>query len=350
MTSETLDGFDGWASLRTRAWVVAEIGNNHCGRLDLALKLVDAAADCGCDAVKFQTRHNSSLFTTAFGNSAYTGRNSYGDTYLEHRHCLELGFDAMRVICSRAHKRGLVCFSTPFDIPSVHFLEELNVPMYKVASYDLRNFPLLERLRETRKPVILSTGGAELGDIRAALTVIDAPQRTAILQCTSQYPLQWADVNLAVIVRYVNEFGAKLGPRIGFSDHTNGISLVTAAYAMGARIFEKHFTLDRTLPGTDHALSLEPVGMRKYVRDLRRIEQAMGDGDKRALPCEQSAHTKLGKSLYTDGPHRAGDVLRLKVCSPGGHTPPNCFEYYSKRRATRDLPDEHPIEHTDAMP
>jgi N-acetylneuraminate synthase/sialic acid synthase len=263
-------------------YVIAEIGHNHQGSLEKCRELFRAAKECGADAVKLQKRDNRSLYTRAMYDKPYENENSFGPTYGAHREALELGRDAYVDLQRYAAELGVTFFATAFDVPSADFLAKLDVPAYKIASGDLKNLPLLRYVARIGRPVIVSTGGATLDDVRRAADAIgEINPRLGILQCTATYPTEPEQMNLRVISSLREQFPEAC---IGLSDHYNGIAMAVAAYVLGARIIEKHFTLNHTWRGTDHALSLEPVGMRKMVRDLRRARAALGDGVKRVVP------------------------------------------------------------------
>src|SRR6476646_11034388 len=248
-------------------YVIAEIGHNHQGSLEKCRDLFRAAKECGADAVKLQKRDNRSLYTRAMYDKPYENENSFGPTYGAHREALELGRDAYVELQRYAAELGVTFFATAFDVPSADFLAELDVPAYKIASGDLNNLPLLRYVARIGRPVIVSTGGATLDDVRRAADAIgEINPRLGILQCTATYPTEPEQMNLRVISSLREQFPEAC---IGLSDHYNGIAMAVAAYVLGARIIEKHFTLNHTWRGTDHALSLEPVGMRKMIRDLR---------------------------------------------------------------------------------
>lgn len=308
----------------TDAYVVAEIGHNHQGSLEQARELYRRAAECGVNAVKLQKRHNPTLFTKRLYDAPYDNENSFGATYGEHREALEFGRSEYLELKAFCAELEIDFFATAFDLPSVDFLEEVDLPAYKVASADIRNTPLLNALAQTGKPVIISTGGASMESVVAAYDVLaanDAP--TAILQCTAGYPAAWDELDLRVIQTYREEFPSAV---VGLSSHDNGIAMAIAAYALGARIIEKHFTLDRTWRGTDHKFSLEPQGMGKLVRDLRRLEQALGDGTKCVYESEKAPIVKMSKSLVAARDLPAGHVLRaqdIAMKSPGDGLAPS---------------------------
>jgi sialic acid synthase len=292
----------------TACFVIAEIGHNHQGDLEKAKALMRAAADCGADAVKVQKRDNRSLFTRELYNAPYDNENSFGATYGEHRDALELDRDAFLVLRTLARELGLVFFSTAFDAPSVDFLAELEMPIYKVASGDLRNLPLLRYIAALGKPMVVSTGGARIEDVdRAVETILPLNEQLCVLQCTAAYPVSVEELNLGVITTYRERYDDVV---IGLSDHQDGIAMSIVAYMLGARVIEKHFTLSHTWKGTDQAFSLVPEGMRKLIRDLARIPVAIGDGTKRPLASEEKPLQRMGKKLVAARALPAGHVIR----------------------------------------
>lgn len=308
----------------TDCYVIAEIGHNHQGDLDKALQMFHRAKECGVDAVKLQKRDNRSLYTAEMYNRPYDHENSFGATYGEHREFLEFGRDEYVELRRCARELGLTFFATAFDVPSADFLESLGTPAYKIASGDLRNLPLLRHVARFQKPVVASTGGASMEEVeRAYETMAAINPRVAMLQCTASYPTEAEHMNLRVIETFRTRFPAAV---IGLSDHFNGIAMAVVAYTLGARIIEKHFTLNHTWKGTDHALSLEPIGMQKMIRDLQRARMAVGDGTKRALPVEAGAIVKMGKKLVAARPLPSGHLVSerdLAIKSPGDGLPPS---------------------------
>lgn len=307
----------------SECYVIAEIGNNHQGSLEQAKLLFAEAKRCGADAVKVQKRDNRTLYTRAYFNKPYENENSFGPTYGGHREALEFGRTEYEELRAYAEEIGIAFFATAFDQPSADFLADLDMPAYKIASGDLTNTPLVRHVAEIGKPVILSTGGATLCDVERAFAVAtDVNPQVALLQCTAGYPAAWDELNLEVIRSYREAFPRTV---VGLSSHDNGIAMATAAFAMGARIVEKHFTLDRSLRGTDHSFSLEPQGLRKMVRDLRRLRAALGDGEKRSYPSEAGPLEKMSKRLVATRDLLPGHVLEpgdLAARSPGGGLPP----------------------------
>lgn len=326
-------------------FVIAEIGHNHMGKLDVCMEMFRVAKECGADAVKLQKRDNRSIYTKALYNQTYDNPNSYGTTYGEHREALEFGLSEYTQLKAYAKELGIIFFSTAFDLNSADFLQSLDMPLYKVASGDLKNTPLLKRIAQTGKPMILSTGGGTLDDVRRALDVISPiNHQVAVLQCTAAYPCDFAELNLRVIETLRKEFSDNV---IGLSDHDNGIAMSVAAYVLGARIIEKHFTLNRANRGTDHAFSLEPIGLRKMVRDLKRTRLALGDGVKRQYPSEAKPLAKMAKALYAASDLKAGSTLTIEYVafkSPGdnGLAPYN-LDSYLGRKLTKDIREDEPF-------
>jgi sialic acid synthase len=305
-------------------FVIAEIGHNHQGSLEKALDLVHAAADCGVDAVKFQKRDNATLYTRRFYDSPYESENAFGPTYGLHREALELGREEWIELSACARELGVAFVAAAFDFPSAEFLAELDISAFKFASGDLHSTPLLRQVAGYGKPIILSTGGATMEDIeRAVEIVLPINRQVCILQCTASYPAEVEDLNLRVIEELRERFPELV---VGLSDHQNGIAMAMVAYMLGARVIEKHFTLNHAWKGTDHAFSLMPEGMRRLVRDLHRIPPALGDGIKRPLDCEQPALVKMGKKLVAARDLQAGHVLAeedvaIKSPADGGLKP-----------------------------
>jgi sialic acid synthase len=320
-------------------FVIAEIGHNHQGSLEKAKELFRVAKDCGVDAVKLQKRDNRTLFTRAFFDSPYDNENSFGPTYGLHREALELGPDVWRELVQEARQLGLTLIAAAFDAPSADFLAELDIPAFKIASADIVNLPLLRQVAAYGKPVVLSTGGATIEDVdRAVETIVPLNPQLCILQCTSAYPVEVSELNLSVITLLRERYPELV---IGLSDHQDGISMALVAYMLGARVIEKHFTLSHTLKGTDHAFSLMPEGMRKLVRDLRRVPVALGDGVKRRYPSEESPLRKMGKQLVAARDLAAGHVLApedVAIKSPAdGGLPPYELDALVGRRLARPL-------------
>lgn len=304
-------------------YVIAEIGHNHQGKLDVAKEMFKVAKECGANAVKLQKRHNKELFTKEYYEKAYDNENSYGKTYGEHRETLEFNWDQYKELYAYAKEIGVTFFSTAFDFKSADFLEELGAPAYKMASADLKNTPLLKYVAKFQKPMIISTGGGTMEDVeRAYNAIMPINPRLAILQCTAGYPAKFEELNLNVLTTFRKRFPDVV---VGLSSHDNGISMPLVAYMLGGRVVEKHFTLNHTWKGTDHAFSLEPEGFRKMVRDLGRARVSLGDGTKKVHDSEVQPIIKMGKSLVAARQLPVGCRLTQQdvvIKSPGGGLAP----------------------------
>jgi sialic acid synthase len=290
-------------SSRGPALIVAELGQNHNGSLLLAEQLIDAAAWAGADAVKFVKRDLESELSREARGRRYDSRHAFGSTYGEHRRALELSADDHAILAARVRRHGLVYIATACDLPSAALLEHLHVDAFKIASRDLNNLPLLRCVAARQKPVVLSTGMADLTEIDAAADVLRGSGCSfCLLQCTSLYPTPVSEIHL----RSMSTLAARYGVAVGFSDHSTGILLPPVAVAMGAAMVEKHLTLDRNLKGTDHACSLEPDEFRQLVANVREVETALGRADKPLAKGVAAVRSKLGRSLVTRLPLTAG--------------------------------------------
>ncbi|WP_214103841.1 N-acetylneuraminate synthase family protein [Acrocarpospora catenulata] len=320
------------------AYVIAEIGHNHEGDLAKAEELLRRAAASGASAAKLQKRDNKRLFTRRMYDEPYTGRNSYGATYGLHREALEFGRREYRELAVLAAELGIDFISTAFDFGSVDFLAELDLPAIKMASADLTNIPLLTYAAKVGKPLIVSTGAADMDAVRRACdAILPINPELALLQCTAVYPATPAELNLSVITTYRAEFPTTV---IGFSGHDLGPELSWTAFALGARVIEKHLTLDRTRPGSDHHFSLEPQDLAALVEGLRRNREALGDPVKRLLPQERLALRKMGKKLVAGRPLRAGHRLTgedIAIRSPGDGLSPDQMTLVLGRCLAQDL-------------
>ena len=319
-------------------YVIAEIGHNHQGSLEKCKELFRVAKQCGVSAVKLQKRDNRTLFTRAMFDQPYNSENAFAETYGAHREILEFGREEYLELKQLALELKISFFATAFDLPSVGFLAELDMPAYKIASADLNNIPLIRQVAAIGKPVLLSTGGGTLEEVqRAADTILAVNSQLGILQCTASYPCEVELLNLRVIETYRRQFPDVV---VGLSAHDNGIAMPLVAYMLGARIVEKHFTLNRALKGTDHAFSLAPDGMRKMVRDLHRAYVALGDGVKRVFPEEKLPLLKMGKKLVAARDLPEGHVLcagDIAIKSPNDGLPPYHFDEMLGRKLRKPL-------------
>jgi N-acetylneuraminate synthase/N,N'-diacetyllegionaminate synthase len=291
--------------------VIAEAGVNHNGSLDMALRLVDAAADAGADVVKFQTFKTERVVTRRAAKADYqkTG-GSDGQTMYEMLKRLELSDDDFRAIADHARRCGII-FMSKGHREDIDFLVELGVPALKIDSAAVVYYSLLRKAAGMGLPVILSTGGSKLGEVEKALDILadhgDPP--VALLHCTTAYPAPPDQVNL----RAMATLRAAFGLPTGYSDHTEGIEIPVAAAALGACVIEKHFTLDRTLPGPDHKASLEPQELRRMVDGIRKVEQALGDPRKRPTELERRNMQVMRRSLVAERDIAAGERLEADM-------------------------------------
>jgi N-acetylneuraminate synthase len=271
-------------------FVIAEIGINHNGDVDLATRLVDVAVDAGCDAVKFQKRTPELCVPPE--QRDLRRETPWGTmTYLEYRERIEFGADEYRVIDAHCRTRGIPWFVSPWDEPSVDFTEQFDPPCYKLASASLTDGALIDRVALTGRPVILSTGMSSMDEIRAGVARLPM-DRALVAHSTSAYPCEPEELNLRMIDTLAAEFGCP----IGYSGHEVGLQTTVAAVVLGATFVERHITLDRAMWGSDQAASIEPGGLRRLVRDIRVVEQALGDGVKRVYDSELPVRDRLRRA------------------------------------------------------
>ncbi|MBI5526034.1 MAG: N-acetylneuraminate synthase family protein [Deltaproteobacteria bacterium] len=319
-------------------YVIAEVGHNHQGDVEKAKQMFQMAKFCGADAVKLQKRHNKGLYTLEQYNKPYDNENSFGRTYGQHREALEFGRDEYKALKRFAKKIGITFFATAFDFKSADFLEDLDMPAYKIASGDLKTLPLLRHVAKFGKPMIISTGGATMDDIQRVYdALMPVNRQLCFLQCTATYPTQPEELDLKVIETMRSRFPDVV---IGLSDHYNGIAMAVVAYLLGARVIEKHFTLNHSWKGTDHAFSLEPIGLQKMIRDLHRVRIALGDGTKKVHKNEAGPLVKMGKKIVAARPLKKGHVLTrrdLALKSPGDGLAPYEMERTVGKRLKKSL-------------
>ena len=272
-------------------YVIAEIGINHNGDIEIAKKLMDVAAQSGCDAVKFQKRtpeicvpedQKSVLRETPWGTM----------TYFDYKKRIEFEDAEFKIIDIHAKKLNIDWFASPWDVPSVDFLEKFEVPCHKIASACVTDIELLSAINQTQKTTILSTGMSSIDEIdKAVATLVDVP--LAIAQSTSTYPCVASELNLRALISLAERYNVPTG----YSGHEHGLQATIAAVALGATFIERHITLDRSMWGTDHSASLEPAGLQRLVRDIRIVEEALGDGVKQVYPSEIPVRAKLRRVL-----------------------------------------------------
>ena len=331
----------------TRTLIIAEAGVNHNGDISLMRQLVDAAADAGADLVKFQTFNADRLVTTNARKAEYQSRASEVE---ESQHVmlrrLELTREMHEEIIVHCQRRGIAFFSSAFDIESIDLLVGLGIEFFKVPSGEITNLPFLRHMGRFGKHVLLSTGMSSLGEVEAAMDALEqagtSRELITVLHCTTEYPTSMADVNLRAMISMRDAFGVAMG----YSDHTPGIEVSIAAVALGASVIEKHFTIDRTLPGPDHQASLEPAELKAMVRGIRNIEIALGDGVKRVAPSEVLNKAVARKSIVAAVAIRIGEVFtesNLAVKRPGTGLSPMRWDEVIGRIAIRDFDPEEAI-------
>lgn len=328
--------------------IIAEAGVNHNGDLALARQLIDAAVDAGVDLIKFQTFNADRLVTTQAKKADYQNQNTdAGESQHTMIRRLELTRGMHEALIAHCKSRGIQFFSTGFDVESIDMLLELGLDSFKIPSGEITNLPYLRHVGRYSKPVMLSTGMSTLGEIEAALDVLEQAgtprNRITVLHCNTEYPTPMADVNLRAMLTIRDAFGVA----VGYSDHTSGIEVAIAAVALGATVIEKHFTLDRNLPGPDHKASLEPRELKAMVAAIRNIEQALGDGIKRPSASEAKNKPIVRKSLVAACAIRAGEVfgeINLAVKRPGMGISPMRWDEVMGRKASRDFAVDELIE------
>ncbi len=318
-------------------FIVAEIGNNHQGKLELAQQLIEEAAKSGADAVKFQKRHIPSMLTKQLYNSPYNGSHSFGKTYGEHREALELSVEEFEKLKAFAEDLGLVFFSSVWDEVSLKQMVEIGVEIVKISSADLVNIPLLRKAASTQRIIFLSTGMSTLEEIDKAVSEIKKQNETLVLlHCNSSYPCKEEKIALPVITTLKQRYNTL----VGYSGHEKGIGPSIASVALGACVVERHFTLDKTFSGTDHKVSLLPEEFKQMVKSIREVEKAMSIKEKKVCLEEVKNAKKLRKSIVAATNISNGELLtdkNITVKSPGTGLSPIYWDNVIGKKATRDF-------------
>ena len=271
-------------------FIIAEIGNNHNGNLDTAKELIKTAKEAGADAVKFQVKNIEKSFSKELLDSTYVNENSFGKTYREHKMALEFSEEQMKELYDFAAKMNIICFSTPFDIDSVDMLERIGNPIYKISSFHVTDLKLIEYVCQTKKPIIISTGMSTIEEIDKAIELIKKYTKDfVVMHCVSCYPTEDKDINLNVIPTLKNRYNCP----VGYSGHERGIAITASTVLLGSCAIERHFTLDRTMKGPDHASSVEPIGLNDIVTRSKKMFNAMGISEKNVLDCELKNRKKF---------------------------------------------------------
>jgi len=323
-----------------KCFIIAEAGVNHNGDIDIAKKMIDAAKDAGADAIKFQTFIPEDLVTESAGKAEYQKETTDSkESQQDMLKKLVLKKTDFQKLTEYAKKKNFLFLSTPFDFKSVDILEECNVPAYKVPSGEITNWPLLKYIAEKGKPMIISTGMSNLGEVEAALNIIKNVRKLddiMLLHCVSNYPASVESINLNAMKTLEQAFGLP----VGYSDHTEGITISIAAAALGAKVVEKHFTLDKNMEGPDHKASIEPSELRDMINAIRQVEKARGDGKKRAMPEELEIRDVARKSVVAaedipEGTTITEEMLTMK--RPGTGIPSMHIEFIVGRTAKQKI-------------
>lgn len=334
--------------MTSRTLIIAEAGVNHNGDLELAKKLIDAAAEAGADLVKFQTFNADRLVASTAKKAAYQIQATDSrESQHEMLRRLELTEDMHKELIAHCAARDIGFFSTGFDIKSVDLLMSFGQNHFKIPSGEITNLPYLRHIGQLGRPVILSTGMATMEEIKSALQILEnsgTPKKSiTVLHCTTEYPTPMPEVNLRAMISIRDNFGVK----VGYSDHTLGIEVAIAAVALGATVIEKHFTLDRNLPGPDHKASLEAKELKAMVAAIRSIEVALGDGIKRPAPSETKNIPVARKSIIASKAIQAGEIFKtenLTTKRPGTGISPMRFDEVLGMKARRNFAEDDLIE------
>ena len=329
----------------SKVFIIAEAGVNHNGSLDLAYQLIDVAKDAGADAVKFQTFKAENVVSKLADKAEYQKKTTGSDkSQLGMIKELEISFDDFIKLKKYCDKKGIMFLSTPFDHPSIDFLYNL-IDIYKIPSGEIINYPYLKYITAKNKPIIMSTGMANLGEVEEAINTIrsvNSKVKISLLHCTTNYPTPYEEVNL----KAMQTLAAAFKLPVGYSDHTLGIEVPVAAVAMGAKIIEKHFTLDKKLPGPDHKTSLEPNELNEMVKAIRNIEKALGDGIKKLNKSEIEIMKVVRRSLITNRDIRAGKIIKesdIVIKRPGTGILPKFKEIIIGMRLANDIRQDEPF-------
>ena len=330
-----------------RTLIIAEAGVNHNGSLELAKQFIDAAAVAGVSYVKFQSFKAEKLVTKEAEQAEYQQRNAADSSQYTMLKKLELTHRQHEELVAHCKQKGVRFLSTAFDLESIEYLHSLNLGLWKIPSGEITNFPYLKKIAQYGEPVIMSTGMCSMDDVEQALNVLLehglTKEQITLLHCNTEYPTPMQDVNLKAMLQLRDKFGIK----VGYSDHTKGIEVPIAAVALGAEVIEKHFTLDRTLPGPDHKASLEPNELKAMVDAIRNIEQALGDGQKHVSASEEKNIAIARKSIVAAKDIKRGELLteeNLTTKRPGSGISPMRWEEVIGTKAIRDFKEDELIE------
>lgn len=330
---------------------IAEAGVNHNGDVELAKKMVDAAVGVGADAVKFQSYKTESIITESAPKAKYHIKANGGkETWFELLKRLELTEEVQRELFDYCNKRRIIFFSTPYDELSANFLASIDNPIFKIASTDSNNIPLLKTIARYNKPILLSTGMCTLEEVRESVEAIkeENNDQIVLLQCTANYPPAIEDANLNVMDTFKKEFSVL----VGYSDHLACSQAAIAAAAKGACVYEAHFTLDRSFPGPDQKSSLEPQELKRIIDDVRFTEKLLGSCDKEVTVSEEETQKKLRKSVVAISNIKCGDKIskdNIGIKRPGTGLPPKYFSAFLGKTAKRNIAKDELIHFQDVV-
>lgn len=330
----------------SKVFIIAEAGVNHNGSIEIAKKLIDEAAKCGVDAVKFQSFKAKNLVTKVAKQADYQKENMKKEvSQYEMLKALELSYDDHIELINYSKEKGIMFLSSPFDLESIDMLMELGIEMFKVPSGEIENVPYLKKIAKTGKKVILSTGMSNLSDIEFALDILReaGAKDISVLHCNTDYPTKMEEVNLTAM----NTIGNAFLVEIGYSDHTKGIEIPIAAVALGAKIIEKHFTLDKNMEGPDHKASLEPDELKAMVDSIRNVEIALGNGIKALTNSEKKNIKVARKSIICSSYIKKGEVFteeNLTIKRPGTGLSPKMWDKIIGKKAQRDYNVDEMVE------
>lgn len=328
-----------------KTFIIAEAGVNHNGSIELAKKLIDAAVDAGVDAVKFQTFKSEKLVSRNAEKAEYQKKStSEEESQFDMLKKLELDVESHNVLMNYCKNKGIMFLSTAFDLESIDLLNELGLEIFKIPSGEITNYPYLKKIGKLKKKVILSTGMSNMQEVKEAVNVLknNGTKDIIILHCNTEYPTPMECVNL----RAMNTIKDELNVEVGYSDHTLGIEVPIAAVAMGAKVIEKHFTLDKNMEGPDHKASLEPQELKEMVLRIRNIEKALGNGKKEPSKSEFKNLEVARKSIVADRKIKKGEIFtedNITCKRPGNGISPMKWEEVIGKIAVKDFDEDEMI-------
>lgn len=328
-----------------KVFIIAEAGDNHNGDYDTALKLVDKAVEAGADCVKFQTFVTERVISKLAEKADYQKESTgTGESQYEMVKKLELSFEQFRQIKKYCEQKKIMFLSTPFDLESIDFLQEIDIPFWKIPSGEITNLPYLEKIAHTGKDIIMSTGMCTMEEIQKAIDILkkNGAGKITLLHCNTEYPTPYEDVNLRAMKTMAETFGVE----VGYSDHTKGIEVPIAAVAMGAVVIEKHFTLDKNMPGPDHKASLEPDELKQMIQSVRNIEKALGSSEKKPSTSEIKNIDIARKSIVAKKAIKKGEELtedNLDIKRPGNGISPMYWYDLLGTKAVKDFSEDELI-------